>query len=234
MADSLKTRVGRIIAGGVHALLDTIENQAPEAVMEQSIREADAVIEDVRHELGVLSANRHLSQQQHASLNGQHAKLASQIEDALAQGREDLARAAVARQLDIEAQLPVLETTLGEQTRQESELQGYIAALLAKKREMEDAVAEFRKSRAAAAAAPSAAAGTGAAGAAAASASAERRMEKVASAFDRVYERQTGLAGTARGTTLQQAAQLKELDDLVRDNKIAERMAQIKAGRKGA
>ncbi|MCA3242043.1 MAG: PspA/IM30 family protein [Rubrivivax sp.] len=226
MADTLKTRVGRVIAGSVHALLDKIEDQAPEAMMEQSIREADSVIDEVRHELGMLSANRHLSQQQHASLNGQHSKLAAQIDEALNQGREDLMRAAVARQLDIEAQLPVLETTLGEQTRQETELQGYVAALLAKKREMETALTEFRKSRAAAAAA------TGGGGGLAPN-TAEHKMDKVTGAFDRLYERQTGLSGTARGTTLQQAAQLKELDDMVRDNKIAERLAQLKAGKAG-
>jgi phage shock protein A len=226
MADTLKTRVGRVIAGSVHALLDKIEDQAPEAMMEQSIREADSVIDEVRHELGMLSANRHLSQQQHASLNGQHSKLAAQIDEALNQGREDLVRAAVARQLDIEAQLPVLETTLGEQTRQEAELQGYVAALLAKKREMETALAEFRKSRAAAAAA------SGSGGGLAPNPD-EHMMDKVTGAFDRLYERQTGLSGTARGTTLQQAAQLKELDDMVRDNKIAERLAQLKAGKAG-
>jgi phage shock protein A len=38
MADTLKTRVGRVIAGSVHALLDKIEDQAPEAMMEQFIR----------------------------------------------------------------------------------------------------------------------------------------------------------------------------------------------------
>lgn len=222
MSETLKNRVGRIIAGSVHALLDRMEDQAPEAMMEQSIREADAVIDDVRHELGIVSANRHLSQQQHASLNGQHAKLASQVEDALTSGREDLARAAVARQLDIEAQLPVLETTLGEFTRQEAELQGYVAALLAKKREMQDAVSDFRKSRAAAASASPSVAG-------AAGSSTEHRMDSVTGAFDRIYERQTGLSGTARGQSLQQAAQLKELDDMVRDNKIAERLAQLKA-----
>jgi phage shock protein A len=135
-------------------------------------------------------------------------------------------RAAVARQLDIEAQLPVLETTLGEQTRQETELQGYVAALLAKKREMETALAEFRKSRAAAAAASGSGRGL-------APNTAEHKMDKVTGAFDRLYERQTGLSGTARGTTLQQAAQLKELDDMVRDNKIAERLAQLKAGKAG-
>lgn len=226
MADTLKTRVGRVIAGSVHALLDKIEDQAPEAMMEQSIREADGVIDEVRHELGLLSANRHLSQQQHATLNGHHATLAAQIDEALAQGREDLVRAAVARQLDIEAQLPVLETTLAEQTRQEAELQGFVAALLAKRREMETALAEFRRSRAAAA-------GPGAGGGGAAPSTAEHRMDKVTGAFDRLYERQTGLTGTARNVGLQQAAQLKELDDLVRNNKIAERLAQLKAGRAG-
>ena len=222
MTDSLKTRVGRVIAGSVHALLDRIEDQAPEATMEQSLREADTVIDEVRHELGTVSANRHLSQRQHANLNQLHATLSSQIDEAMSAGREDLARAAVARQLDIEAQLPVLETTLAEHARQESELTGFVAALLAKKREMQDALAEFRKSRAAAAATATAPAGAG---------SAAHRIGKVTDAFDRVYERQTGLSGTARQNSLQQAAQLKELDDLVRDNKIAERMAQLKAAK---
>jgi phage shock protein A len=222
MADSLKTRVGRVIAGGVHALLDRIEDQAPESVMEQSIRDADNVINDVRHELGMVAANRHLSQQQHATLNGQHAKLAEQIDQALAQSREDLTRAAVARQLDIEAQLPVLENTLAELARQEGELQSFVSALLAKKREMTEALSDFRKSRATTAAqAPGGAVGG----------AAEQQINAVTGAFDRVYERQTGLTGTAKNSSLQQAAQLKELDDLVRDNKIAERMAQIKAGR---
>ncbi|OWQ48507.1 hypothetical protein CDL60_00980 [Roseateles noduli] len=223
MTDSLKTRVGRVIAGGVHALLDRLEDQAPEATMEQAIREADAVIDDVRHELGTVSANRHLSQRQHANLNQLHASLSSQIDEAMTAGREDLARAAVARQLDIEAQLPVLETTLAEYARQENELTGFVAALLAKKREMQDALAEFRRSRAAAAATVTTSAGAGGA------AGVAHRIGKVTDAFDRVYERQTGLAGTARQNSLQQAAQLKELDDLVRDNKIAERMAQLKA-----
>lgn len=221
MADSLKTRVGRVIAGGVHALLDRLEDQAPDAVMEQTLREADSVIDDVRHELGIVAANRHLSQQQHASLNAQHARLAEQIEQAMAQGRDELVRAGVARQLDIEAQLPVLENTLSEHALQERELQGFVAALLAKKREMAEALSEFRKSRAAVA---QTGVKTGAAGA-------EQRIGVVSDAFDRLYGRQTGLTASTRGSTLQQAAQLRELDELVRDNKIAERIAQLKAGR---
>jgi len=56
-------------------------------------------------------------------------------------------------------------------------------------------------------------------------------MSNITGAFDRIHQRQTGLSGTDQQKTLQQAAQLKELDDLVRDHKIAERMAQIKAGK---
>jgi phage shock protein A len=224
MAEVLRTRVGRVIAGSMHALLDRIEDHAPEAMMEQSIREADSVIDEVRHELGIVSANRHLLQQQHASLNTQHAKLAAQIDEALAGARDDLARAAVARQLDIEAQLPVLEKTLGEHTHQEGELQGYVVALLAKKREMQDSLFEFRKSRAATSALDTNKGGVGAS-------KAERKMDDVTDSFDRIYERQTGVASLAAGNTLQQAAKLKELDDMVRENKIAERMAQLKANK---
>jgi phage shock protein A len=220
MADSLKTRVGRVIAGGVHALLDKIEDLNPQAAMEQALREADGVINEVRHELGTVSANRHLAQQQHAKLNRSHEELRDQIAQALAQQREDLARAAVSRQIDIEAQIPVLETTLADLARQEQELQGFTAALLAKKREMQEALAEFRKSRAAT---ESAAQPVG-------QSNVEQRLGKVTDAFDKIYQRQTGLDGTQRAGNLEQAARLSELEQLVRDNKIAERMAQIKAG----
>jgi len=220
MADSLKTRVGRVIAGGMHVLLDKIEDLNPQAAMEQALREADGVIDDVRHELGTVSANRHLAQQQHAKLNRSHEELRLQIDQALAAQREDLARAAVSRQIDIEAQIPVLETTLADLARQEQELQGFTAALLAKKREMQDALAEFRNSRAATQSAAQPAGQT----------NVEQRLGKVADAFDRIYQRQTGLDGTQRAGELDQAARLADLERLVRDHKITERTARIKAG----
>jgi phage shock protein A len=68
-------------------------------------------------------------------------------------------------------------------------------------------------------------------GESAAASQTERRIEAATSAFDRIYERQTGLSGTSRTTSLQQAAKLKELDDLARENKIAERIARLKASR---
>lgn len=111
MVDSLKTRVGRITRAAPMHWLIIWKNHAPQATMEQTVREVDTIIADVRHELGIVSANRHLAQQQHSKLNGHHAQLVDQVQQALSLDRDDLARAAIARQLDIEAQIPVLETT---------------------------------------------------------------------------------------------------------------------------
>lgn len=223
MAESLKSRVSRVMAGGIHALLDRIEGRAPEAMMEQALRELDQVVDEVRHELGRVTANRHLAQQRHAEINKQHDALRSQIEVALEQSREDLAQAAVARQLDIEAQLPLLESSLAELAHQENEHRGYVEGLLAKRREMEEALTQFRKSRGTAAGAPGSAAKPGA--------GVEARIGEATAAFDRVFERQTGLSGPARNGALEQAGQLQSLEALVRQSQIEARLAQLKQGK---
>jgi phage shock protein A len=222
MVETLRARVGRVIAGGVHALLDKLEDQAPEAMMQQAVRELDKVADEVRQELGRTAANRYLAQQQHADLNRRHTELSVQIEQALAQQREDLARAAVARQLDIEAQLPVLEATLGDLAKEESELKGYADALQGKKRDMEDAIAAYRTSRARS---------ESAAGSAAGASQVQAKADNATAAFDRVFQRQTGLSAAAQSASLEQGAKLKELDDMVRSNKVEERLAQFKSRR---
>lgn len=220
MADSLKSRVGRLIAGSAHAWVERLESLAPQAMMDQSIREVGAVVDEVRHELGRVSANRHLAQQQHARLNAQHAELSEQSRQALIAGREDLARAAVARQLDIEAQIPVLEATLAEHARNEEELKGYVGALLAKQREMADAVAEFVRGRAGPG--PNAQAGLPPA------AGVQHRLASATESFDRLYQRQTGLSPQALGASLEQSARLQDLEALVRQNQIDERLSQLR------
>lgn len=219
MADSLRTRVTRVIAGGAHALLDKIEDAAPVAVLEQSVREVEQVTDEVRAELGRIVANRHLAQQQHLQLNKEHDALSASVATAIVENREDLAKQAIARQLDIEAQLPILETSLSEMAQQDKELSGFVDALMGKKREMEKTIQDFEASRSLAQSSklrknPAA--------------TAEARMSSAQSAFDRTFRRHTGLNGTGSGG-LEQAAKLNELNQLVRDNKISERLAELKA-----
>ena len=221
MADTLRQRVSRVIAGGAHALLDKIEDATPVAMLEQSVREVEGIADEVRSELGRTVANRHLAQQQHLNLNKEHELLGASIDEALNNGREDLTKPAIARQIDIEAQLPVLEASLAELATQEKELTGFVDALMGKKREMQTAIREFEQTRQQADSAANRGAGI--------ATPVGAKLHAAQSAFDRTYQRQTGLDAAGRGATLEQAAKLKELGDLVRENKINERLAALKA-----
>ncbi|MDM0032566.1 PspA/IM30 family protein [Variovorax sp. J22P271] len=223
MADSLRARVTRFIAGGAHALVDRLEDATPVAAMEQSVREVDQLTDEVRAELGRVAANRHLAQQQHLHLNREHEELAAAVESAVASDREDLARPGIARQIDIEAQLPVLASSLAELVQQEKDLSGYVDALMGKRREMERAIREFEVSR-------GAAQSVGVSGSLAKGRDVEGKLQAAQAAFDRTYQRQTGLDANGRQGSLEQAAKVRDLTELVRDNKIAERLAALKAG----
>jgi phage shock protein A len=220
MAETLKVRVGNMIMGSLHALLSQVEDLAPDAMMAQSIREVEVLVVEVQHELGKTAANRHLAQQQHVSLNQQHLELTVQIEEAIAHGRDDLAKAAVARQMDIEVQLPIIETALANLGAQEIELKSYVDALRGKKREMETTLSHFRTSRQK----------VNGPTAVIATSQISSRLQSTAQSFDTVFERQTGMRSQARHSEIIELGKLKQLEDFVRDNKIEARLAQIKAG----
>lgn len=220
MTDSLRTRVSRVIAGGAHALLDKIEDAAPLVALEQSVRELEQVTGEVRAELGLIVANRHLAQQQHLKLNKEHDTIGMALLTAIADKRDDLAKPAIARQIDIEAQLPILENSLSDFSQQDKELSGFIDALMGKKREMERAIADFEASRRLT---------EGGAADKKISSAAQAKAQSAQSAFDRTYQRQTGLSPIERSATMQQSAKLSELNQLVLDNKINERLTALKA-----
>lgn len=222
MAETIASRVSRIIVGNAHALLDKVENLAPEAVMSQSIREVDQVIAEVRVDLGKAEAAKHLVLSRIAKLNAEHETLGAQLETAVAENRDDLASAAIARQTDIEDLLPVLQKALDEQSEQSAELESYVVALLAKKRELEQVQTDYLATLANQEATPSAP-GLG---------DRQARIEDAAASFDRVLSRQTGVSlqtGGGNGA----AGKLKELAEMQRNNRIAERLAAAKAAFNG-
>lgn len=224
MKEGLIARVSRIVSGSVHSLIDAIENAAPETVMEEAIREIDGAIDDVRAELGKVMAGKHLANTRLLEANQQHEDLAAKTELALKEAREDLAEAAIARQLDLEAQIPVLEATINDSGTQEKELEGYIAALQAKKREMKEALRQFRINVSETPRTPENKdhrpdKGQGV----------EGKVAKAASAFDRVVEKATGVPGAARDADRHSAVQLAELEELARKNRIQERLAAVKS-----
>ena len=222
MTDTIASRVTRVIGGSVHALLDAVENAAPEATMAQAIREVEAAIDEVRGELGRVEATKHVASSSLNKLNTQKETLAEQVDIAMTKGDETLARAGIARQIDIDDQIPVLQRSLQDSIGRGKELEGYIAALTAKKREMESALQDFIASRAAATApvATNASSGT-----------AQGKVDRAGAAFDRVMARETGLA-VAGGPIDADAAKLQELQDMARTHRIDERLAALKANRR--
>lgn len=225
MKESITSRVGRIVSGSLNAMVDAVENAVPEAVMEESIREIDGAIDDVRAELGKVLATKHLASTRLIEESKKHDELSEKIELAVKEGRDDLAEAAIASQIDIEVQLPVLEKTITDCGAQEKELEGYINALLGKKREMKEELRLFKIAQQEAAdnayATENTIAGTG---------SAEQRVTKATETFDRVIENTTGVASRLNAIAGKNASQLSELDDLARKNKIEERLTRIKKG----
>ena len=199
MSEGLSSRVGRIISGGLNAILDAVEDAAPDAIMEQSIREIDDAIDEVRNELGRVLAAKHLSSKTLSDKNSEHEDLSNKIEIAL-------------------AQIPVLEQSIADAAEKERELEGYVAALQARKREMKEELARFREVR------DAARIDTSENGA---EASLGHGVSKAARAFERVMERQTGVTSGAM-TAPKTAAQLQELEALARQNRVSERLAAIK------
>jgi phage shock protein A len=219
MPETISTRVARIIAGGANALLDKAESLAPDAVMAQSIRDIEQVASEVRVDLGKAEAAKHLVANQIAKLNGEHEKLTGQIATAISEQRDDLASAAIGRQTDIEDLLPVLQKSLDEQNEKAQELVGYIMALLAKKRELEQILGEYQSSQSNR---PETAAVNGGGH------DRQARVDEAEAAFGRVLAKQLGISSLGLGTT-DDAAKIKELAELQRNKRIAERLASIKA-----
>ena len=220
MSESITRRVARLVSGSVNALVDAVENSAPETVMEQAIRELDAAIADTRSELGQQVAQKHLASKKLMEENSRYEALASQLEVAVANGRDDLAEAGIAEQMDIEARIPVLEASISDCSNREKELEGFIQALQAKKREM---LAELKAFRDAQQAKEATAANPGQ------NSSTEDKVQRATDVFERVLENQSGLPG--RGLDTSNARQLAELEELSRNNRIAERLAALKAGK---
>lgn len=182
MSESISRRVARLVSGSLNALVDAVENSAPETVMAQAIKEIDSAIADSRSELGQQIAQKHLASKRLIDENNRHESLASQLEVAVESGRDDLAAAGIAQQMDIEARIPVLEASISDCGNREKELEGFIQALQAKKREM---LAELKAFRDAQQAKEATAANPGQ------QSSTEDKVQRATDVFERVLENQS-------------------------------------------
>src|SRR5258708_27411624 len=115
--------------------------------MREAIREADRAIDEVKAELESTMARRLQAARQQKMLTERVEELTAKAKFALGEGREDLAEAALSRQVDFEAQAGKLDAIQSQAREEEKRLEDGLAALGARKRQMEDALQAYLISR---------------------------------------------------------------------------------------
>lgn len=209
--EGILSRMGRLIAGVAYATMEKAEGANGIAIVEQAIREIDSAAEEARAELGKAKAEEHRIASRRTEISQEIAGLEDKIRFALKEGREDLAKAAVARQIDLESQVAAIEKAADDVAERIEEGQKAMQAVLAARRDAEARLADLKRSEQK---------HDGDGSATGRRSSPDLAVAKASAAVTRV----TGVpAGTVTGS-----AELDELDRMHRDRAIAERLAQFK------
>lgn len=210
--EGILSRMGRLIAGAANAAVDRLEDVNKIAIVEQALREIDAAADEARTDIGRSKAEEYRISIRRNALAADLGAIDDKIRTALTSGREDLAKAGVSRQIDLEAQIAALDKALSDARANIDEGQQALQAVLATRREVEARLAELRQSEAhhpVETVPGRTRAGNGAARAAAA------------------VSRVTGVPANQSAAS----AELDELDRLHREQAIEARLAQFKLHR---
>ncbi|MGY8661180.1 PspA/IM30 family protein [Bradyrhizobium sp. UFLA05-109] len=220
MAESIFARVSRLLSATVEDTVDRMEQAGSDAVMREAIREADRAIDQVKAELESTMARRLQAARQQKMLGERVEELTAKAQFAVNQQRDDLAEAALSRQIDFEAQAKKLDAVQEQARELEKRLEDSLAALHARKRQMEDTLQAFLISRRQAA--------LGGDGPAQPNRSAEKKLDAAEQAFDRAMVGAGGVGFTRTdASTINRVA---EIDGMQKSATVAERLAALKAG----
>lgn len=211
--ESISGRVSRLAAGLVTTVIDGLEKKAPEAVAEQAIREIDKAADELKSNLAALVAERKRYSLQKDDLAEERDGLDQNIEVALTQDREDLARAGIGRQDDIDAQSASIDKLIGDVDQRIDEARGALSAAIAARRDAEERVKIARRARESSS--PGAGAGIGVRKPA--------PEDRIAAALSSVARLTDLPAGKVRDNDL------AELEELGRRRRIDERLASLRS-----
>lgn len=218
MAESIFTRVGRLLSARIEDNVDAMERANSDGVMRESIREVDRTIDAVRADRERAMTRRLQAARQQEMIARKVEELTGKARFAVENGRDDLAEGALARQIDLEGQNSRLDDVQLLAREEEARLEESLAALRARKTQMQEALAAFDIARSDAS--------MGGDGGFAQSCKVERKVERAEAAFDRAMTGAGGV-GFARGD----AAALNsvaELDTLQKGSTVAARLAALK------
>ncbi|MBV9458188.1 MAG: PspA/IM30 family protein, partial [Bradyrhizobium sp.] len=210
--EGILARMGRLLAAVASQTIDNAESNNKVALVKQAIREIDAGADEARYALGKSRAEEFRLKRRREELDAEVGGLNDKIRLAIAENREDLARAGVARQIDLESQQIALERAMDFIELEIDEQTKALQAMLGARREAEVRLTELEQSLI-----QQSPAETSRASAQTKTASADRAMAAIA--------RVTGVpASSVLGDK-----ELDELDRLHREKEIAARLERIKS-----
>jgi phage shock protein A len=211
MSEGILSRMGRLIAGVANAAVDKAEGSNKIVVVEQALREIDSAADEARTDIGKARAEEYRIQSRRDEIVADLRKLDEKIRLAVSADRDDLAKAGVARQIDLESQIAALDKALMNAKLHLDEGQQALQAVLATRREAEARLADLKRSEIQFP--EEAGSGRGRTNPADGAARAAATVSRV-----------TGVPAGVNATS----AELDELDRLHREQAIAARLAQFK------
>jgi phage shock protein A len=214
-AESLFSRAGRLLAGIAVEAIERAEGNNRQAVVKQAIREIEAAEQEARDDLARERAQEWRLKARQGEISKEMDTLNAQIATAVANGRDDLAKAGIARQMDLEAQFEVVGKALEENEDKIETVLTTLRAIMSGLQDAETRLAELKKSEEREVA-PKSPGGRRAAGAAAASAKTAKASRAIA--------RTVGVPAS-----MAPSGDIDELSKLHRDKEIAERLARLKS-----
>ena len=223
MAESIFIRIKRLISGNVEDLVDAMENSGAPTVMREAVRELDRILDEVKSERDQATASRLQAVRQQRMYKERLEGIAQKAQFAMDQGREDLAEAALHRQIDFEAQVRKLEEIEVSSSDKERELEESVAALEMRKAHMEEELKHFEAARAEAGldkqAAPDQASNVA------------RRVERAEAAYNRAMNANGGIAMKADA---QNTAKVAEIDIIMKKSEIETRLEALRKQKKAS
>ena len=220
MAESIFTRVGRLLSARVEDSVDAMERANSDGVMREAIREVDRTIDAVRGDQERAMTRRLQAVRQQDMIARKVEELTTKARFAVEGGRDDLAEGALKRQIDLEQQTGRLDDIQTLAREEEAKLEESLAALRARKSQMQEALAAFEIARSDAA--------MGGDGGFSNARTVEHKIERAEAAFDRAMTGAGGI-GFSRGDA-DSINRVAEIDTLQKNATVASRLAALKQG----
>ena len=221
MAESVFVRVQRLLSARVEDTVDRMERAGGEGVMRESIREVDRAIDDLRRDHDGAMARRLQAARQQELVKTKIAELGEKASFAVEQGRDDLAEAALSRQVEFEGETAKLEKVQEASREQEQKLDDAITALKTRKSQMQEVLDAFCQSQADAI--------VGGDGAMKLAQAIDKKVENAEAAFDRAMGGAGGVNFSR--TDADTINKVAELDGLQKSSTVAGRLTALKASK---